>query len=533
MLGLMIAPAFGQDLMSVLAPDCDYGGNMKSIEAVDPLTVRFTLCNVDAAFLSKAAHLVMGIHPSEYLEANNGGGTDFIRNPIGTGPYKLERWDAGNELVLTRFDDYWGEKAIEPTVIFRWNSEAAARLVELRAGNIDAMDNVAPADFEAVQSDPAFNVIARPPVTGVYVAMSNFFPPFDDVRVRQAVAYGIDRQRLVDNFYPPGSSVASGFVPPIIFGSTPDVEPLPYDPDKARALLEEAAADLGFELPLKTTISYRDVFRAYLPQPGIVAQDIQAQLAAVGIELEIQVVESGTFIAQAIEGQYPMYLLGWTADYMDAGNFLDFLFNPNAKNLGNPYPEIVNPLLEAGRTADPDKRLEFFTQTNEAIRDLAPLVPFAHGTSAVVFDARIRNANTSPLDGNENFSVMEDPNDDNIIWMQNAEPISLYCNDEADGESFRGCHQIQEALLDFAIGGTDIVPGLAESYEASEDGTVWTFHLRGGVKFHDGSDLDSNDVVASWVAQWDAASPLHTGNTGQFAFWTTFFQGFLNPPPAQ
>jgi peptide/nickel transport system substrate-binding protein len=113
--------------------------------------------------------------------------------------------------------------------------------------------------------------------------------------------------------------------------------------------------------------------------------------------------------------------------------------------------------------------------------------------------------------------------------MQNGEPISLYCNDEVDGESFRVCHQIHESLLDFAIGGGDIIPGLAESWESNEDATVWTFRLRENVLFHDGSTLHANDVITSWAAMWDTQHPLHIGNTGVFQFWNTFFQGFLNP----
>lgn len=533
----VVAPAFGQDFVpqSTVAPDCDYGGNMKAIEAVDQYTVRITLCNPDPAIESKLAHLAMGVYSAEYLEAT--GGTGPINTaPIGTGPYKLENWDLGNEIVLTRNDNYWGTAATEPTVIIRWNAEAAARFIELQAGNIDAMDNIGEGDFEVAENDPNVNLIVRPPLTGVYIGISNKFPPFDDVRVRQAIAYAIDRERLIANFFPPGSIVGTGFVPPAVFGASPSVEPFPYDPDMARQLLEEAAADLGFTLPLETTISYRDVVRPYLPSPGVVAVDIQAQLAAVGINAEVVVKESGAFLDSALAGDEPLHLLGWTADYPDGGNFLDPLFAPGVRQLGNqePYMEaIVNPLLAASRELDRDARAQLFDQVTTGIRDLAPIVPFGHGVSAVAFNARIVNANTSPLDGNENFAIMEDPEDDNIIWMQGAEPISLYCADTSDGESFRVCHSIQEALLDFAVndaGEIEVVPGLAETWESNEDGTVWTFHLREGVTFSDGSTLDANDVVVSFSAQWDAANPLHTGRIGTFDFWTYFFQDKLNAP---
>ena len=112
---------------------------------------------------------------------------------------------------------------------------------------------------------------------------------------------------------------------------------------------------------------------------------------------------------------------------------------------------------------------------------------------------------------------------DTFVWMQNAEPISLFCADETDGESLRACEQINESLLAYEVGGTAVEPSLAESYEASDDLMTWTFHLRQGVKFHDGSSLDANDVVTSLGLQWDAANPLHKGNTGAFSYWSGLF----------
>ena len=274
MVGMMSSVSAQNDYTMYAAESCDYGGEIQSIEAVDDLTVKFTLCYPDPAFPSKVAFSALGIYPSEYLESTGGGGVELFQNPVGTGPYMLENWDLGNEIVMTRNDSYWGDPAGEQTLIFRWNSEAAARLVELQAGTIDGMDNVGPGDFEVVEMDPNLALYERPGTNIFYFGINNFFEPFNDVRVRQAISYGIDKSRVVDNFYPAGSIVASQFMPPSIFGYTEEVEPFPYDPDMARSLLEEAAADLGFELPIETSISYRDVVRSYLPQPGVVAQDL-------------------------------------------------------------------------------------------------------------------------------------------------------------------------------------------------------------------------------------------------------------------
>lgn len=529
-LGLAL-PVAGQDFepMSMSAESCDYGGEILSIDAVDELTVKFTLCFPDPAFPSKVAFSALGIHPSEHLEATGGGGPELFQNPVGTGPYKLENWELGSEIVLTRNDNFWGEPAHEPTMIFRWNSEAAQRLVELQAGTVDGIDNPAPGDFEVIANDPNLALYERPGLNVFYIGMNNFFPPFDNVLVRQAVAHAIDKQRIVDNFYPAGSIVATQFMPPALFGFTPEVEPFPYDPDRARELLEEA----GVELPLEVTLNYRDVVRGYLPQPGIVATDIQAQLAEVGINVTIEVMESGTFIDASTRGDVAFFLLGWGADYPDPTNFLDYHFGAGSSTrFGEQYPNIYEPLTQGAQLADPDARYPFYVEANTAIRDEAPMVPVAHGGSGTAFKASISGAHSSPL-SNEQFAVMEDPDDDTLIWMQNGEPAGLYCADESDGEALRVCEQINEALLAYEVAGTAVVPALATEYSANDELTEWTFNLREGVTFHDGTPFDANDVVMSYGVQWDAASPLHVGRDGTFSYFQAYFTQYLNAPPAE
>lgn len=519
-----VLPASGQDMMSYSAESCDYGGEISSIEALDEYTVQFTLCFPDPAFPSKVAFSALNIHPSEYLEATGGGGAELFQNPVGTGPYQLSNWDLGNELVLTRNDNYWGDAAIEGTLIFRWNSEAAARLVELQAGTVDGIDNPGPNDFDVIRNDPNLQLFERPGTNVFYLGINNTVEPFDNVLVRQAVAHAIDRQRIVDNYYPPGSIAATQFMPPSIFGFTPEVDPFPYDPDRARALLEES----GVSLPIETTISYRDVVRSYLPQPGIVAQDLQSQLAEVGINVEIVVMESGAFLDAADAGELSLHLLGWGADYPDATNFLDFHFGAGSSDqFGEQHPDIVDALSRGAQLADPDDRYPIYIEANTYIRDLVPMVPIAHGGSGVAYRAAISGGHASPL-GNEYFAVMDDPDDDTFVWMQNAEPIGLYCADETDGESLRACEQINESLLAYEIGGTAVVGALATDWEASDDLTVWTFTLREGVTFHDGSPFDANDVVMSFAVQWDAANALHVGRDGNFTYFSAFFGAFLN-----
>ncbi|MBN2304217.1 MAG: peptide ABC transporter substrate-binding protein [Anaerolineae bacterium] len=517
--------------MSYSAEGCyteNYSGEFLTIEALDELTVKFTLCRADPAFPSKVAFSAFAINSAEYLEATGGGG-DLVEAPVGTGPYMVDEWVRGDNLTLKAYDGYWGTPALTDTLVFRWNSEGAARLTELQAGTVDGIDNPTPDDYETIRNAEDLILYDRPGTNIFYIGLNNWFEPLDNVVVRQALAMGIDRQRIVDNFYPPGTLVATQFMPPSIFGYTPEVSWYDFDPEAARALLAEAGLGDGFEINLY----YRDVFRSYLPEPGRVAEDIQAQLQEnLGITATITVMESGAFIDASDAGELSMYLLGWGADYPDATNFLDFHFGGGASDqFGDTHPEITEPLAAAASLSDPAARLEIYVQANQAIKDLVPMIPVSHGASATAFKATVEGAHASPL-GNEYFAVMQVSGQDTLVWMQNAEPIGLYCADETDGESLRACEQINEALLAYEIGGTNVGPSLAETWEANEDLTEWTFHLRSGVTFHDGSTLDANDVVMSYVVQWDAAHPLHVGRNGSFTYFPGLFDGFLNPPPA-
>jgi peptide/nickel transport system substrate-binding protein len=499
----------------VLSDDTCSSSTIKEVAAVDQYTVRFSMCNPDPAFLSKIAFTAFAVWPSEYLVAT-GGTAELLERPIGTGPYMLDRWSRGDSIIFRRNPDYWGPPANTETLVFRWATEGATRLLEIQAGTVDAIDNPSPDDFNTIRNDPNLQLIERPALNVFYLAMTNTFEPFNDVRVRQAVAMGIDRDRIVDNFYPAGSESASHFTPCSIPNGCAGDEWYAFDAQAARDLLAEAGYPDGFD----TTIYYRDVFRGYLPEPGSVAQELQTQLRQnLGINATIEVMESGTFIAESTAGRLNgFYLLGWGADYPHITNFLDFHFSQANPQFGDPHSEIYELLVQGARIADPDESESIYAAANNAIRELVPMIPIAHGGSGVAYRATVQGGHASPL-GNEYFAIM-DPGKDTFVWMQNAEPISLYCGDETDGESLRACEQVMEALMSYEVGGTDVRPGLATGCEPNADLTVWTCTLRQGVKFHDGSSLDANDVVMSFTVGLDAASPLHVGNTGAFEYYS-------------
>ncbi|MBI3157984.1 MAG: peptide ABC transporter substrate-binding protein [Chloroflexi bacterium] len=519
-----------EEPLSVAAASCDYGGKISSVAATDRLTVVFTLCKPDPAFLAKAAFTPFGIQPREYLDYTGGSGL-LLEAPVGTGPYQVTEWERGDHVTFTAFADYWGAAPAAQTAVLRWSTEGAARLLELQAGTADMITNLSPADIPGVEADPNLQLIFNLNPNVFYVGFTNTFAPFDNADVRRAIAMGLDRQRIVDNFYPPGSEVASHFTPCSIPNGCAGDAWYDFDADAANALLDAAGFPRGDDgVRFTTSIYYRDVFRGYLPEPGNVAVEIQSQLRDnLGIEAEVVVMESGEFIAQSTNGALSgIHLLGWGADYPHVTNFLDFHFGSGNPQFGNAHPEIYEALQEASSIGDVAAAEPLYADANNAIKDLVPMIPVAHGASADAALASVSGAYVPPF-GATQFAFL-DPGKDTLVFVQNAEPISLYCADETDGESLRPCQQAVETLLEYGQDSGDTSGELATACTSNADSTVWTCTLRDGVTFHDGSAFDANDVVASWAAGLDAANPNHVGNTGGFDYFAYLWDGLINAP---
>jgi ABC-type transport system substrate-binding protein len=197
-------------------------------------------------------------------------------------------------------------------------------------------------------------------------------------------------------------------------------------------------------------------------------------------------------------------------------------------------PELATPLSAGSSTTDEAARKAAYTEANTKLIELVPMVPIVHGQYANAYLAGTEGAQVSAIStevmwGMKPPSTAADPN--TVVLMQNAEPIGLYCADETDGESLRACEQSMEGLYGYQVGGTDVEPALATSCDPNTEGTQWTCKLRQGVTFHDGSTFEAQDVVLSFAVQWDAAHPLHKGNTGIFEYWGGLWGGNLNPPP--
>jgi peptide/nickel transport system substrate-binding protein len=518
------------------ASNCSYGGQFKSIQALDRYTVRFTLCASDPAFLSKIAFPSFAIYPQEWLASIDtlDPTQPLLSNPPGSGPYQLSDWRRGEALAFQAFDGYWqaGKPAI-PTLTFRWNLDSGERLVELQAGTVQGIDNLAGSDYPVVQSDPGLVLVPRLPLSVLYLGMNNTQSPFDDPRVRQAIAMGIDRSLLME-YLPAGFQVAEYFTPCAIPDACEGEAWYNFDPVQARQLL----ADAGYPGGFATELAYRDVVRGYLPQPGRLAQALRTQLREnLDIDLRLRAMEENEFLAQVDTGELPgLYLLGWGADYPHADNFLDTHFGSQATlQFGKPDEELAALILQARSQADPEARRLAYAAVNTLIRQKAPMVPLAHGgwiiadSLAVAYAANVQGGHASPM-GLEDFSMLAMIGESTFTWMQEEEPRSLYCATAQDLASLRACSQLAESLYRYTAGGAAVEPGLADSCTPESDFQTWTCTLRQDVQFHDNTTLDANDVVASFAIQWDASNPLHPGDSAPFVYFKDMWGAFLNQP---
>ena len=519
----------------VQAPDANhaaYTGNLKRIVSTARDTVVFELCDPDVAFLSKIASPAFAINDTGWLTSHidpgKTGSQPIVTDVNGTGPYRLESWNRGSEISLARNDAYRGQKAANERVVVRWRDEAAQRVVTLQGATVDGIDQVDAAGVVTVTGDVSLKLEPRAGLNVFYIGFTNTFAPFDNERVRRAIAMGIDRQRIVDTYFPPGSEVASHYTPCAIpHGCTGDPW-YEYDPIQAKELLAAAGYPNGFD----TTIQYRETRRPYLPDPTGVARELKAQLLAnLGIRAELVVEPDDTFLADVDAGKLDgIHLLGQTASYPDVTAFLDPRFGPGATaEFGKKFADIGKALMSGEATANAGKRDAAYAKANNAIRAHVPMVPIARTGSAAAYRADVDGAGASPL-GLEQFASMTPGDRRQFVWLTTSEPAGLYCPDETDAIARLVCAQVMESLYAYDPTGASTVPSLAQRCDPNPDLTMWTCTLRSGVLFHDGTTLDANDVVLSFAVQWDAEHPLHRGRENRFQPFIDAFGGLLSPP---
>jgi peptide/nickel transport system substrate-binding protein len=327
-----------------------------------------------------------------------------FRFPTGTGPYVLEKWTVGESVVLKRNPSYWGKKAKLARIIIRPIADNTARVQALQTGEVFGMDLLAPTLVATVRRNSGLKVLSRPSFNVAYVGMNNSKAPTNDVRVRRAVAYGLNRQLVVRSFYAGRAQVAHEFMPPSLPGYEPNVTKYAFNPTRAKQLLNQS----NCHVPCKLSFWYpTGVSRPYMPDPKANFEAFKASLEQSGFEIEttsqpwrpdyVKNVNQGT------AGN--LFLIGWTGDYADADNFLGVFFQGNNPQFSEHNAALDRILDRAEQETNQAKRVALYKQANRIISQYVPGVPYAHSTPALGFQKRVKGYFTSPI-GTDEFDTV-------------------------------------------------------------------------------------------------------------------------------
>ena len=325
-------------------------------------------------------------------------GTYAFQHPTGTGPYKFVSWTVGQKVELAKYAGYWGKKAKLDRLIIRPISANTARLQALQTGEVNAYDLAAPQDVPSIQGNSSLKVLKRPAFNVAYVTINSAHPPFNNKLVRQAVAYGLDRESVVKNFYYGTGRVAHEFEPPGLFGYTDKVSKYPYDPEKAKSLLRQA----GLTLPVKVEFWYpTGVSRPYMPDPKRNFEAFSASLENSGFKVDAHSAPwRPDYVAKVNNGTAgDLNLIGWTGDFGDPDNFMGTFFKTYSPQFGWRNNQIQGLLQKAEIETNLKKRIAMYTKINILISKAVPAVPYAHATPALGAQKRVLNLIATPVGG--------------------------------------------------------------------------------------------------------------------------------------
>jgi peptide/nickel transport system substrate-binding protein len=373
--------------------------SITKLSAIDRLTVEIATARPYAPLLGD---LVMFPVVSPLAVAR--WGAAFQEHPVGTGPFMFEEWTRGERVVVARFDEYWGARPGVERIVFRTVVDARQRLVELESGSVDLATGILPDEQPFVELHPDLVLVGTPGNDVSYLALNTQQAPFDDVRVRRAVNYAINKEPIVKLAYQGRAVAADGPLPPMQWGYHKAVARYPYDPGAAKKLLAEAIADGAFD-PNKTyKLAGLSTPRPYLAQPERVARFIQAALAQVGIKTQLELLPYREHTARVEAGMHDLAIFGWVGDNGDPDNFLYVLFHSD--NAGSPAPQNISfyrdphvdeLLADAQAASDEPTRAGLYAQAQEKIVEDAPWVPLAHSELVVAGRAELVGLILSPL----------------------------------------------------------------------------------------------------------------------------------------
>jgi len=373
----------------------DTFAEVTKVEAPDDNTVKFTLKQPNAPFLTNLAMIWHGVLSPKVVEEK---GFDSGTKPVGTGPFKLVEWVKNDHITVEANKDYWKGRPYLDKVIFKIVPENNVRVLKLQKGELDAVLDISPDDFEKLKGDKTVVLLEQPGLTINGVGLPYDTAPFNKKEVRQALNYAVNKKEINEFLYKGLAVEMTQLVPAVDWSYDPNIKGYPYDVAKAKDLLAKAGLPNGFKTEL---LSYPNP-RGYNPIGGKLAVALQEQWKKVGIEVEIKQVEWATFLKTIRSGDYHFpHLRGWSGDNGDPDNFLMTLNHSRNIPVGNTskYKNTqVDKLLEDGvKVSDPVKRKAIYMEANKLIVEDAPWVLINSTKQVRATSAKVKGFTLNPL----------------------------------------------------------------------------------------------------------------------------------------
>lgn len=382
-----------------------FAGSVQSVNKLDDYTVEFRLQTPDASFLWHLATHYAPVLSAEYAANLTLNGTQELidRKPVGTGPFLLNEYRSGQYIRLARNDIYWKGKPRMSQVVIDMGAKGPGRLSKLLTGECDVLAYPAASQFSILRDDLRLRLTLRPGMNVAYLAFNTRKPPLDNLKVRQAIALAINKQRLMQSIYYGTAETASSILPRASWAYDNKTDVTEYQPAKAREMLREAGVG-----PLNLKLWVPTASQFYNPSPIKMAELLQADLAQVDISLTIVPVEGRFHEAHLIEIDHDLTLTGWSTHSNDPDSFFRPLLSCAANRSQTNYAHWCNTvfdnlLQDALLSQQLAQRIDNYQQAEKIIRQQLPVLPLVSSLRLQAYRHDIKGLVLSPF-GNASFA---------------------------------------------------------------------------------------------------------------------------------
>ena len=385
--------------------------NIARVEKTGPLTVVFTLNRVDAAFIQNLAMSFASILSAEYAEQlmTSGRPSDINQQPIGTGPFVFQRYQKDSQIRYKGNKAYWSPQDVKiDNLVFSINIDPSVRIQKLRRNECQVTLNPRPADLPALKADSKLQVLQQPGFNLGYIAYNTQHPPFDRLEVRQAMDMAVNKQAIIQAVYQDSGQLAVNAMPPTQWSYDDSIKNAPFDPEKAKQLLQQAGVKPGTEI----TLWAMPVQRPYNPNAKLMAEMLQADWSKLGFKVRIVSYEWGEYLKRMKSGEHDIALIGWTGDNGDPDNWLGTLYNCDAIGSNNYSlwcdPQYDSLVKQAKQVTDRAQRTALYQQAQQRLKQQVPITPVAHSTVNQPLSIKVSEFKVSPFGRNDFSGVSVD-----------------------------------------------------------------------------------------------------------------------------